>query len=402
MDLHLDDGSVEHEKGSPFVLHHTLKNDFPSVENAAYVGQQELTISIVRKNGLKDKYLEKTAAIFTNANYFGIFDYQWLSGNSSALNVPNTVVLTESCAKKYFGKESPIDKILKINNLQDVKVVGVLRGYPENTDLKTEVFISLPTIKTIIPDYGYEDWQWFSKTRETYISLKEGISKQSFEAQFPAFSKKYYGEMSKFYRFRLQPLADVHFDLEYGGKIKKSTILILALIGVLLVIIACINFVNLSTAQAFKRFKEIGVRKVLGSSQAQLFWQFILEIALITAISVALALLFAYSSILVINHWLKTQLTFVQFFDSKLLIFIPLLFIFIVAVAGFYPAWVILNFNPVKALKGISQGIGKGVFVRKGLVVTQFSISFVLISVSILVVLQLDFIKKKTLATTKI
>ncbi|MDZ7898763.1 MAG: ABC transporter permease [Arcicella sp.] len=200
------------------MLHQALKNDFPSVENAVYLGQQELTFSLSNPNGKKDKYLEKEAAAFTDAQYFKLFDYQWLVGNSSLLNAPNTVILTEKYAKKYFGETNPINKILRINNVQDVKVVGLLKNQLENTDLKTEIFISLPTIKNVIPDYRYDDWYWFSKTRETYILLHENATKASFEAQLPAFSKKYFGPDAKVFPFHLQELSDVHFNLDYGGK----------------------------------------------------------------------------------------------------------------------------------------------------------------------------------------
>jgi putative ABC transport system permease protein len=401
MDLHLEDGSVEHEKGSPFILHNTLKKDFASVENVAYVGKEEVVISVVKLNGVINKYLEKESAIFTNSEYFNLFDYKFVEGKSAFLNVPNSVILTEKFSKKYFGESNPIGKILKISNLQNVKVVGLIQNYPSNTDLKTDVFISLPTIKTIIPDYGYEDWYWFSKTRETYISLQNKTSKEDFEKQLPAFSKKYFGQDAKVFQFHLQELSDVHFNLDYGGKIKKSTIVILSFIGLLLILIACINFINLSTAHSFKRVKEIGVRKVLGSSQRQLFWQFITEITVITVISISLALFFGYMAIPTLNGWLQTEINFAQFFDDKLLIFIPLLLIFIVIVAGIYPSFVISNFNPIKALKGNNQGLSKGISLRKALVTTQFCISFILIAVSIVVVFQIDYLRNKDIGLNK-
>jgi putative ABC transport system permease protein len=401
MDLHLEDGSIEHEKGSPFILHNTLKKDFAYVENVTYVGKEEVIVSVGKPNGVVDKYLEKESVTFTNSEYFDLFDYQFLEGKSAFLNVPNSVILTEKFAKKYFRNSNPIDKMLKINNLQDVKVVGLLKNYPSNTDLKADVFISLSTIKTIIPDYGYDDWYWFSKTRETFISLQENTTKEDFEKQLPAFSKKYFGQDAKVFQFHLQALSDIHFNLDYGGKIKKSTIILLSLIGLLLILIACINFINLSTAQSFKRVKEIGVRKVLGSSQRQLFWQFITEIAVITVIAISLALFFGYMAIPTLNGWLKTEINFVQFFDAKLLIFMPLILIFIVIIAGIYPSFIISKFNPIKALKGNNQGFSNGISLRKVLVTTQFGVSFILIAVSILVVFQIDFLKNKDIGLNK-
>lgn len=400
MDLHLD-GGIEHEKGSPFILHETLKSDFSTVENSAYLGQQEMTISISKGDNSPDRYLEKEFAAFINEGYFNIFDYQWLAGNASLLNGPNTAVLTEKYAKKYFGDANPINQILNINNKQNVKVIGVLKDIPGNTDLRTEVFISLPTMKTIMPEFGYEDWQWFTKAKETYILLKNNTSKETFESQFPSFSKKYYGELARYYHFHLQKLSDVHFNLDYNGKIKKSTILFFSLIGVLLIVIACINFINLSTAQSFKRCKEIGIRKTLGGSQPQLFWQFITEVAVVSIISILLALFFAYMFTPVVNDWLKIHIGFKQFFDFKTVIFVLILIIFTTVTAGFYPSLVVANFNPLNALKGISNQIGGGVPLRKGLVISQFGISFILIAISILIVQQINYLKNKDIGSSK-
>ena len=400
MDLHLDE-AVEHEKGSPFILHETLKNDFSTVDNTAYIGQQEMTIKILTGSSLPGKYLEKESAAFINTEYFKIFDYQWLAGSASLLNMPNTAVLTEKYAKKYFGDGNPINRIININNKQDVKVVGLLKDIPANTDLRTEVFISLPTMKTIMPDFGYDDWQWFTKSKETYISLKHNTSKEIFDSQFPAFSKKYYGENAKYYQFHLQKLSDVHFNLDYNGKIKRSTIVFFSWIGLLLIVIASINFINLSTAQSFKRFKEIGIRKTLGSSQPQLFWQFITEMGIISVVSVMVALFFALIVTPVVNDWLNVRITFNQFFDYKALAFVFVLILFITVAAGFYPSMIVARFNALNALKGISKGIGEGVSLRKGLVVFQFSISFILVALSVLIVQQISFLRNKDIGSSK-
>ncbi|GGD61170.1 ABC transporter permease [Emticicia aquatilis] len=401
MNLHLDDGSVEHEKGSPYILHEALKNDFSSIENVAYLGQQELTLSIPTQNGSSTKFLEKEAAAFIGADYFKVFDYQWLIGQSAALNTPNTVILTEKYAKKYFGEVNPINKVLIINNTTPVKVAGILKDIPETTDLKTEVFVSLPTLKTIVNDDSFTEWAWFMKQRETYIRLKENTAKAAFEAQLPAFSKKYYGEMSKYYRFQLQELSDVHFDLDFGGKISKSNIYLFSAIGILLLVVACINFINLSTAQSFKRFKEIGVRKTLGSSQTQIIWQFIVEVSLITLWAVFFAVIFAYLATPLVNNWLNINITFRQFFDTQMLFFLPILIIFTIIVAGLYPSLVVSGYNPIHVLKGISKSSKTGLSLRKGLVVSQFSVAIVLVAVAILVVWQIRFLHNKDIGSTK-
>ncbi len=401
MNLHLDDGSIEHEKGSPYILHEALKNDFSSVQNVAYLGQQELTLSVPNKDNLPSKFLEKETAAFIGEEYFKVFDYEWVMGQAASLNLPNTVILTQKHAKKYFGDANPINKVLIVDNATPLKVVGILRDIPETTDLKTEVFISLPTLKTIVSDNSFTEWAWFMKSRETYICLKNNTSKATFEAQLPAFSKKYYGEMSKYYRFQLQELSDVHFNLDFGGKISKSSIYLFSAIGILLLVVACINFINLSTAYVFKRFKEIGVRKTLGSSQGQIFWQFIVEIGIITLISLFFAIISAYLFMPIINTWLNINITLKQFFDIQMLIFLPVIIMVTMTLAGLYPSLVASGYNPIYILKGISQNSKTGLSLRKGLVISQFGVAIVLVAVSILVVIQIRFLHQKDIGSTK-
>jgi len=401
MDLHLDDGSIEHEKGSPFVLHTTLKNDFSGVENVAYIGQQEMTILIPDKNGQKAKFLEKEAAAFISASYFNLFDYQWITGNPTFLDAPNTIVLTKRYATKYFGKTNPINQLIHINGLQPAKVVGIVQDLPETTDLGTEVFVSLPTIRHFMSGESLTDWQWFMKSKETYVLLKDNFSEQAFEAQLPAFSQKYYGEMKKSYHYQLQPLSDIHFNLSYGGKISRMNIYVFSVIGILLIVIACINFINLATAQSIKRFKEIGIRKTLGGSHFQLFRQFITEFSVITCLAAFIALFCTYLAIPLLNNWFEITITIQQFFDAEIFWFLPLLIVFTILIAGFYPSIVVAGYNPLYALKGIKKKSKTSISLRKGLIITQFGIANGLVIVSIAVILQVNFLQNKDIGSIK-
>jgi putative ABC transport system permease protein len=399
VDLHLGDGQIERSKGSAYILHSTLKKEYPSIEQTAYLAHRPLTIAITENNNVR-KYLEKESVAFTNADYFSLFDYEWETGAPAALNEPNKAVLTERYARKFFGTQNPVGESMKLENQQEVVVAGIVKDYPDNTDLKTDIFVSLPTIKTLMPNYGYEDWGWIESSRETFVMLRSKEMKEAFENQMPAFSKKYHGADSEIFKYHLQDLSDIHFNIDYGGKIKKSTISLLLVIGLLMVIIACINFINLSTALSFKRHKEVGVRKTLGSSQGQIFWQFITETAVVATLSIGLAISMAYPAVPLLSQWLKTPLSINLFDDVRLIGFILLLLITIVFIAGFYPAMVIASFNPLKALKNITE-LPKKFTLRKSLVVTQFSIACILIAVSILVVLQLDYLKNKDLGLRK-
>ncbi|MBA4850866.1 ABC transporter permease [Emticicia sp. BO119] len=399
VDLHLEDGSIERERGSAYLLHSTLKKDFSAVERTAYLAPKSMTIAVTANNAVY-KYLENESAAFTNADYFNIFDYAWKIGTPEVLNEPNKVVLTERYAQKFFGSQNPIGKRIKLENQQEVTVAGLLEDYPTNTDLKTDIFVSLPTLKILMPNYGYEDWGWINSGRETFVLLRSKDLKEDFEKQMPAFSKRYYGADSEVFRYHLQSLSDIHFNIDYGGKIKKSTIDLLLVIGALMIIIACINFINLSTALAFKRYKEVGVRKTLGSSELQIFWQFITETTVVAVLSVVLAMIIANVSAPILSQWLKTPVSINIFDDVKLMGFIVFLVIAIVFIAGLYPAMVIASFNPLKALKSITE-LPRKFTLRKGLVITQFSIACILIAVSILVVLQLDYLNNKDLGLRK-
>lgn len=349
VDLHLDDGSVEQERGSAFVLHETLKKDFSSVGNAAYVARKEVTIR-VDSGGASRKFLEKDL-VFTNADYFKIFDYQWISGNASAMSAPNQAVVTERYARKYFGNGQALGKVIRADNRENLVIAGIVADYPAQTDFRYDIFVSLPTIRKIVPEYGYEDWGWIDSNRETYITLRSPDDKAAFEAQMPAFAQKYYGPDGRVFHYRLQDLSDVHFNVAYGGKIKYNTIIVLATVGILLVLIACFNFINLSTAQAFKRSKEVGVRKVLGVSQAQVFWLFIQETALLTVVAGAAAIGIAWLFAPVLSRWLGLSLRVNVLTDPLLMLFFAVLLLFVIVLAGIYPAFVISNFNPVKRSK---------------------------------------------------
>lgn len=385
VDLHLEDGSVEQERGSAYVLHETLKKEFSFVEKAAYVAHRELTIR-VDDAGNSRKFLEKESLAFVNADFFKIFDYKWMNGNASVLAAPNQVVVTERYARKYFGSTNAVGKVLRANNQENLVIAGIVADYPEQTDFRQDIFVSLPTLKKLVPEYGYEDWGWIDSNRETFVTLSSAKDKATFEAKMPAFANKYYGPDGKVFHYHLQELADVHFNIAYGGKIKYNTIIVLATVGLLLVMIACFNFINLSTAQAFKRSKEVGVRKVLGVSQAQVFWLFMQESALLTVLAGGMSMLLAWLFAPMLGQWIHIAIAVNPFTDAWLLLFLGALFLFVVAMAGVYPAWVISNFNPVKAIKGLLKDNSRSFFsVRKGLVVTQFSISFVLIAVATLI-----------------
>lgn len=400
-DLHLEDGSVEHERGSAFPMHLTLRKEFANITHAAYLADRELTISIEQQNDTK-RFYEKSSAAFTDAEFFKIFDYQWLAGNAAVLNLPNQAVITERYAEKYFGKTNPIGRMIRLNNAENVTVSGLIKDFPEQTDIKNDIFISLPTLKRLVPEYGYEDWGWIDSNRQTFVSLRAAEDRDATEKQMVGLAKKVHGADSNVFQYHLQPLSDIHFNIAYGGKIKFYTIVMLGTVGLLLILIACFNFINITTAQSFKRSKEVGIRKVLGVSQLQVFWLFLYEAALFTLTSFVISVILAKILIPIISNWLEINLTLNVFSDWKLMAFSLVLVIFVVCTAGIYPALLISNLNPVRAIKGLAMPNERNTFsVRKSLVVAQFSISFILIAVSIVIILQSRYLKNKDLGINK-
>ena len=402
-DLHLDDGSVEYYPEAPLPMAQALRTDFSQVEQAAFlIMNRELTVSY-RKNGKPVRFLEHKGTAFVEPELFDIFDYHWLRGNpKTALREPGSVVLTESWAKKYFGDADPMGQTLNLKSGIDAKVTGVLADPPKTTDSDIRFFISLTTLKAFSPDFNQADWSWLNSNYRLFVSLKDPQSVGSLEAAMPALAKKHLG--SNVLQFHIQPLRESHFDVRrmMGGAtaIRPSLLWSLGLVGLFLVLTACINFVNLATAQALRRGKEVGIRKTLGSTRAQLVRQFLLETALIVLAATGLALLIAVLSLPVFSQWVNISLSL--HLDGLTLGFIALLILVVIVLAGGYPAAVLSGFSPWAALKGtLSAKSGGRYSVRQSLIVLQFVICQTLIIGSLVVATQVRYIQTTDVGFTK-
>jgi cell division protein FtsX len=226
-----------------------------------------------------------------------------------------------------------------------------------------------------------------------FVLLKPDVLPSDVDKAFPELSKKYYNERDeKIYQFKLQHISDMHFNPELGGYLAKKNLWAFSLIGLFLIITACVNFINLATAQALGRSKEIGVRKVLGSQRGQLFWQFIAETTLITMLALVLAFALAQAALPYVNQLLDIQLRINIFHDVYLLTFLPILLLVVILLSGSYPGLILAGFQPVLALKGrLSQKHVGGFSLRRGLVVTQFAISQLLIIGTIVIANQMRY-----------
>ncbi|UFH54223.1 ABC transporter permease [Spirosoma sp. KNUC1025] len=406
-DLHLADGSVENYPEAPLPMASALRNDYPQVEQAAYLKMnRELTVepkSNASASHPSVRFLEHKSTALVEPELFDILDYEWLRGNrKTALNEPNTVVLTESWATKYFGDSDPIGQTLTLNHLVDAKVTGLLADPPKTTDTDINLFISLPTLTKLDSTFDQSSWGALNSTDRLFVTLKNPETVGSMEAAMPALLKKHFGIDAKYYQFHFQPLRDVHFDVKRiaGGAIRPSLLWSLGLVGLFLILTACINFVNLATAQALRRSKEVGIRKTLGSTRVQLIRQFLLETALIVLTATTLSVLLILITLPLFNQWLAIHLSLRM--DAQTLGFIVLLLVAVIGLAGSYPAAVLSGFSPWAALKGTLAVNVRGNFsLRQSLIVLQFVVCQALIVGAFVVATQVRYLHEADLGFKK-
>jgi putative ABC transport system permease protein len=349
--------------------------------------------------------------IVAEAPYFSIFQYQWVAGSAAtAMNEPFKVVLTESAAKKYF-EDAPASQLigreLVYNDSLHVHVAGIVKDFTHNTDFGFTDFISFPTVrqsflKENIDLGAWGMWDYYS---QAYVKLAEGITPQQVEAQFPGFVKKNIWGASEEDALKLQPLSNVHFNEDYqdgyARKVHLPTLYGLMGIAVFILLIAVVNFINLSTAQSIKRSKEIGIRKVLGSNRLSLRLQFFSETFILTLAAVVLSvillkpILTAFSSFIPSGVLLDPFHKFTALFLLGVALFTTLL-------AGFYPARILSAFKPVESLKGQSAPKGHHRnYLRKSLIVFQFTISLVFIIGTVVVGKQIHYMLNTDLGFDK-
>ena len=396
----LPDGDF-YTPGVPFIFGKTLRTDHPDIEQVAMLDEwEEPMVAVPGTGGVETKFKEKEAkGAFVEPAFFKLFDYTWLSGGPTDLNQPGTVVLEAKLAKRYFGTENAVGKTLKLLARYPVRVVGVFANYRDNTDFGY----------TIMPSWASEEGAAgtklptdFGNTNSgtlCFVLLNDRFTAANWAQQMPAFVKKHKTkEAVNVVFFPAQKLADIHFATDYGG-VSRGLLAALLAIGLLLIGTACINFVNLATAQALNRSREVGVRKVLGSTQGQLFGQFMGETAIIVVIATGLGLLIFSYGLQLAQIYLHGAFKFTFYFGPSVMVWLGLVLVVVVGLSGLYPALVLAGFKPVVALAGklTSRQVGGGFSVRRGLVVTQFAISQVLVIGLVVVRSQLSYIQNKDL-----
>lgn len=386
-----------------------LPTDFPEIRKMTRLLDNGITP--LRYN---DKLINEQHVFFADENLFDVFTVKVLKGNpKTALADPYSVMLTEETAKKYFGDEDPMNKSIRYNNQFNMKVTGVYRAFPANAHMHPGMLVSFSTLRDSTV-YGEEPLRtnWGNNSFFTYLLLPDHYDIKNMESRFPSFIDKhmagqeYIGKQaSKYTKLGLQKLTDIHlyshtdYEAEPNGDINR--VYIFAAIALFILLIACINYMNLSTARSALRAKEIGIRKVIGAERKELIFQFLSESVIITCIAGILAIICLWLTLPWLNKVSGQELSMSTLLQWQILVPVLLAPVAVGLISGVYPALFMSSFRPIQTLKGIFKVGGRNVSFRKVLVVTQFSISIILIITTAVVFQQLHYMQQKSLGFDK-
>src|SRR5215210_3593384 len=419
---HADAATISYAKNVPFPMPTALKTAFPQLEQVApiYASHND-ELQVLDDNGTPVKnFKEQSGVFYTSPSFFTMFDFPLLAGSYMSLKDPNNVLLTKEIAETYFGDwKTAMGKTIKITGYYSMgaglfqfppvalKVSGILATIPANTDFQLKLVVAYGTDFTGDIQYGFQQPQWNQSAPDfgCYVLLPPNISVDNFNQQLSAYARKVQSADNKD-SYIIQPLSAVHYDAEAGNYSNKTIshelVNVLWLIAAFILLIACVNFINLSTAQAVNRAKEVGVRKVLGSNKSQLQIQFIVETFLIVTIAVVLAAVITTFALPYVNQLLELSLSFNVLNNPSIVLFLFTVTIVVTALAGFYPSIVLSRFNPVTALKSkLTVNTAKGISLRRGLVVFQFIIAQALIIGTLIIVQQMDYFMNQPLGFDK-
>jgi putative ABC transport system permease protein len=377
----------------------TLKAEYPQVENAARV----LTTSsrLVRR---EEKLFYEDRFMYADQELFEVMTIPFVQGNpKEALTRPQTLVISERMALKYFGHDDPFGKTLEINQ-QEFEITGIVEDPPTDTHLKYDLIASMETLA---------DWEemtnWYSTMFYTYLKLRPNVNVEEFSQQVSRLADKHVGEQLKewgdTYHYFLQPISSIHLhsNIRYEAEPPGNPlyVTIFSYVGLFILLIAGLNFMNLSTARSANRAKEVGLRKVVGAQKAQLIGQFLGESLLVTILSLGLAVIIVRIAIPLINDITGLSLRFSLLLTPLILLFMIGGAILVGLAAGIYPAFVLSSFRPVATLKGMLRSGSHGFVLRKVLVIIQFSISVFLIFGTLVISRQFSYMKNQYLGFEK-
>jgi putative ABC transport system permease protein len=401
-------GKTTYTAQTPAPLGPALLKEYPEIKDCVRFFRSDVLLNRGEK-----RFFE--ALHFADESIFDIFTFPFLKGNAdTALEEPNSIVLTEESAEKYFGDDDPINKILTVNSNRDFIVTGVLKKIPRNSHFRFDFLVPIEAYFQIDPGRR-EDWGYIYYYN--YLLVREGFSPGDFEKKLPPFVMKYIGgnfrdlfgenidQVPSLYKFHLQPLLRIHLhsnledEMEPNGNI--TYVYIFSTIALFILFIACINFMNLSTGRASSRAKEVGIRKVVGARRAELIKQFLGESFLLSFISLLLAVVLVELFLPVFNSLSGKELSVSFFGNGTFLVAFLGIFIAVGILSGSYPAFLLSAFIPVDVLKGRVTAKVSTALVKKGLVVFQFAISIILVVGTVIIHNQMFFVQNKNLGFDK-
>ena len=403
---YVNESGENDDTGTPFPMARTLLFEYPDLIEESVRFSNLKTESLSIANSETQEYVREERFFFVDAGVFNLFEIDLLRGNpETALTDPNTVVISESAADKYFNGEDPVGKNIRFEGRFNLTVTGVMQDWPKNSHFRADVLTSFESLSNYWRNYDEitDGWRW--NPNWTYVKLSPEADPEILEELLVQFSEKYYtadaiGENESVI-IHLQPLTDIWLKSGLDGEIEPTSnilyVYLFSAIAILIIVIAAINFTNLSTARAIQRAREVGLRKTLGAEKRMLKFQFLSESLLYTIVSVLTGFGLAYLTLPYFNQVLGKTIEFSQF-DTGWLVLSVLLFIVVIGLlSGLYPAFVLSSFNPVDSLRSATPNMGNTGLLRKGLVTFQFAITALLFIGTAVIFLQYDYIKDKNL-----
>jgi len=379
---------------------HAMKEDFPEVGSVVRLNWSG---ALLRKGNVK---FQENQTVYADSTLFSIFDLPLVEGDpGTALKEPLSIVLSQSTAKKYFGDGDPMGQTLDLSDKNlHARVTGVMKDIPENSSIKADLFVSISTMKIFRDSF---DVRWGSFNVYSFLLLKPGASASALAAKLPGFIHKHYGDRLKQqqqdYVLSLEPLKDIYLRSKRGGFVRGNinNVYIFSIVGLFILLIACINFINLTTARSVERAKEVGIRKVVGAGRWQLARQFLGESVVICFIAFLLSLLLCGLLLPLFNQLSGKTISTGIFSQPGYILILLLIALGIGLLAGIYPALVLSSFRPITSLKGRFSTGTRGLVLRKGLVIAQFTLSIALIIATVVVYTQLSYMRNQDLGFSK-
>lgn len=401
------DADGEHFTGGvPFPVIKFLRQDYPQYQFAELMQNYGVQVTVVGPEN--KKFREENGVFYGDADLLKMFELRFLTGNADVLKDVNSTAISRSLAEKYFGNwKEAVGKTLNIDNSEfPLKVAAVFEDEPANSDFPFQLVSSYEGFVAHDKTWPFTDWGSNTSNHQVFVKLPSGTDTKAIDRQLALFEKKYNTQNKETTREHfVHALKNIHFDERFGSNgdhsTGKTSLYTLAFIGLLIIMMACINFVNLSTALAVTRSKEVGIRKVMGSSRAQLSMQVLIETSAVVIVSVIIAIVLAWlalpyvKNIMVVQHKLSL-------FNIESVLFILAITVATIILSGLYPALIMGNFKPVEAIKNkINTSKVGSVSLRRVLVVMQFAFSQILIIATIIAVNQMNFIRSSDLGFNK-